>query len=200
MSKMKYLWTTALIALCVTVVSTAAFAQSWDATADSGFPEAMVWDQAVDVTIDATNDGATTWDTNYKLWSIEGTTTTPVPIDRWGLDAVPEAGITPSVAATESMTFEFTITAPPITTLEYIEAAEVTSTYDTLECDWLMYTGATKIDTDIVEKEIIISRFPDVNPDRLGEWARHSIEMCAGRVPLVVQGYPDGSYGPQVTV
>jgi hypothetical protein len=34
----------------------------------------------------------------------------------------------------------------------------------------------------------------------LGGWAFHAIEMCAGRLPFVAQGYPDGSFGPQVVL
>ncbi|UCC68867.1 MAG: S-layer homology domain-containing protein [Armatimonadota bacterium] len=197
MSKLECLWTAAQIALCVTAVSSAALAQSWDATADSGFPTSMVWDETADVTIDATNDGDTHWDTDYALWSVAGMTT---PVDRWGLEQTPAAGITPPVAIDASTTFEFTIAAPPITTLEYLEAAQVTSAYDTLECNWVMHDAGDYITTDIVEKDIVISRFTDDQPGSPGGWARHSIEMCAGRVPFIVKGYPDGSFGPQVTV
>lgn len=189
MSKTKYLWTTALVALCVVVASGLAFAQaSWDATADDGFPSAMVWDATADVTIDADNDGSVGWDTAYSLWSVEGALTSAAAIDRWGLDEAPAGGFSPTVAPAASTTVEFTITAPPMT-----------SPTAGFECDWQLHNGGY-VTTDIVEKDIVVSRFPDDQPSSLGGWARGSIEACAGRAPMIVQGYPDGTYGPRVTV
>jgi uncharacterized protein (DUF736 family) len=43
----------------------------------------------------------------------------------------------------------------------------------------------------------VVSRFPDVGQAVVG-W--YWIEQLAGRVPLVVKGYPNGSYGPTIAV
>lgn len=42
-----------------------------------------------------------------------------------------------------------------------------------------------------------ISRFSDVG---LGYWASSSVEACAGNVPFIVRGFPDGLYRPTLIV
>ena len=50
---------------------------------------------------------------------------------------------------------------------------------------------------DTFVQDTVVSRFPDVGQAVVG-W--YYIEQLAGRVPLVVKGYPNGSYGPTVAV
>jgi hypothetical protein len=187
MLKVKYLWALAVAALCVGGMSGLAVAQDGATVSDFSLPSALVWDEAAGATIDMENSGDTDWlkATPYRLRSVEGTTFGGVTkyLNRWGLKQVKLSGVTVAAGATE--TFDFTITAPPIT--------------GTFVCDWIMLNGNTPItpETGLVEATIDISRFPDVP---VGHWADGEIEGCAGMVPFIVQGFPDGFYRPTMLV
>ena len=190
MLKKKYLLTAALVALCVALAPGVLFAaDAWSVTAQS-FPSALVWEASGAASVTAQNDGtaAEVWDDTYELWSVEGNTASATLIDRWGLDAVPIAtGTTVPVAGTYTFALNppFTVTAPPMTT-------DGTG----LQCGWILSDGSSLIMTDIATANIVISRFPDIQPGTPGAWARTFIEHCASRVPLIVQGYPNGLFGP----
>jgi len=216
---MKYLWTAALLALCVCLTSGAALAADGWAIAldDDGnliqdYPSGIIWDGGVDVSVTADNTGdgpapADTWDPNYVLASVDGPTLTASVLDRWGFTYAPAAGVTPPVDVGGSFTFAYTITGPPITTLDYAGAVGITAVAgaEDLTCDWQLASdktslAATLITTDIVRNDVVVSRFYEVGPDGLGEWARFEIEEIAGRVPFIAQGFAPGVYGPTVPV
>ena len=199
MPKRKYLLAAALVALCAALTASGAFAADGCALVGQDFPSDMLWDDTADVSVDADNTGdaspADTWDTDYDLRSVEGITSTATAVDRWGLTLTPVGGITPAVAVGESYSFDFTMTAPPITTLVYNTPVAPTTpaVASDLECDWMMANLGSYITTDIVENDIAITRFTDIGPTH---WALFHAEECAGRVPVIVRGYPDSSYQP----
>ena len=196
MLKMKYLLATVLVALCAVLSASGAFAANGWTLADQDVPAEMVWEEAAAVEVEAENTGDT-WDTDYDLRSVEGVTPTATAVDRWGLTLTPVGGVTPPVAITETELFEFEIVAPPITTLLYVVPARVTAAVDTMECDWMMAELGALIHTDIAANDIVVSRFLDIGS---GQWARFYVEECAGRVPFITQGFPDGLYRPGVAV
>ncbi|MFB3880839.1 MAG: S-layer homology domain-containing protein [Armatimonadota bacterium] len=191
MLKMKYLWTLALVALCVSLASGMAFAQdSWAIGVDADdeplvdLPSGLGWDQTYEATVGALNDGSTTWTkaAGYQLLSAEGTTDVGLILtDRWGFPAV-DLGGTDSIAPDDQKDFAFTITAPPIS--------------GTFDCNWIMGVGGMPIDTALAEGSVTITRFPDTTAGTAGEWASPQIEGCAGRLPAIVLGFTDGLYRP----
>jgi len=217
MTKLTYLWAIALVALCLSMGSSIALAaDSWEVTPGVApqLPATLVWDQVGEATIDVTNNGTTTWNSTFGLESVMGITTAATPIDTWGLTLVPIVGV--SVAPTQSFVFEFTITGPPITSLEYDQPVGPTEpgSNSAFDCNWILAneltptsTAGTLIPTDTVTAPIVMSRFSDDQPTGnpvqdqvIGSWARFWIEELAGNVPFVVQGYSDGTYRPLVQV
>ena len=215
MTKLTYLWAIALVALCLSMGSSIALAaDSWTQGVAPQLPATLVWDQIGDATIDVTNNGTTTWNSTFGLESVMGVTAAATPIDTWGLTLVPIVGV--SVAPNASFVFEFTITGPAITSLEYdqpVNGSEPGSNV-AFDCNWILAkdltptsTAGTLIPTDTVTASIVTSRFPDDQPtgdvvqdQAIGSWARFWIEELAGKVPFVVQGFPDGTYRPLVQV
>ena len=196
----------ALAALGVCLASGAVLAADGWEVLDQIFPAKLGWDETAEATVDAENTGTTTWDSSYGLLSIEGPSTAVVPLNRWGVTFVPVAGVT--VPPTSTHLFEFTITGPPITTLKYTApvGAVDPGTVDGLSADFylakqLSPTSYAVITTDrVMIPSIVVGRFSDVAPDTPGAWSRFWVEELAGRVPVVVQGYPDGTYKPAVRV
>jgi len=197
---MKFLSVAALIALCVGLFAGAALAatDSWDVTG-SDFPPALVWDTSSAVSVEVENTGTSTWDSSYVLKSVEGITGAAVAIDRWGLTSVPVAG---TVAPAGTYMFEFRITEPPITSVAYLLPITPTSVaaISAFDSNWILTNGSTPILTDTAVARIPNLRFPDTFPGTVGAWAAGYIEEIAGRVPLIVGGYPDGTYGPSIAV
>jgi hypothetical protein len=187
MSKMKYLWTTALLALCVCLASGAALAQDW-AVDSQDLPSALLWDATYDASVGAENTSGGSWSTTYDLRSVDGATAAASVVDRWGLTYTPEGGISPPVADAAVAAFAFTVTAPPITTM------------DTLDCNWMMANNAVLMTDDTATSDVSISRFYEVQPGEGGNWARNQIEGIAGRVPSIASGFSPGVYGPTVPV
>jgi len=217
MTKLTYLWAIALVALCLSMGSSIALAaDSWEVTPGVAplLPATLVWDQIGDATIDVTNNGTTTWNSTFGLESVAGITTAATPINTWGLTLVPIVGV--SVTPTQSFVFEFTITGPPITSLEYDQPVSPSAPGSNVafDCNWILAkdltptsTAGTLIPTDTVQTSIVTSRFPDDQPtgnveqdQAIGSWARFWIEELAAKVPFIVQGYPDGTYRPLVQV
>jgi hypothetical protein len=181
-------------------------ADGWTVS-DDNLPSALVWGAKAGVSVAAGNTGTTTWDGSFLLRSVEGPTATPLAVDRWQTNEVPVVG---AVAPGRGYTFDFEITAPPISTLRYAEGVSPTNpTYSgftaQLDCSWiLMHTDSPTspvVATDMATEGTVIGRFPDVLPGTAGAWAAFWVEELAGRAPLVVAGYPDGTYRPgwQVT-
>jgi len=187
MSKMKYLWTAALLALCVCLASGAALALNW-AVDSQDLPSALLWEATYDASVGAENTSGGPWSTTYDLRSVDGATAAASAVDRWGLLYTPEGGISPPVADTEVAAFAFTVTAPPITTMP------------TLDCNWMMANNAVLMTDDTASSDVSISRFYEVQPGAGGNWARFEIEEIAGRVPSIAQGFEPGVYGPTVPV
>jgi hypothetical protein len=188
MSKMKYLWTAALLALCVCLASGAALAQDW-AVDSQDLPSALLWDATYDASVGAQNTSGGSWGSTYDLRSMDGITTSAIPVDRWGLLYTPEGGISGTVVDDAVYVFDFTVTAPPITTM------------DTLACQWMVANNAVLIDDDVAAtSDVTISRFSDIQPGEAGNWARFEIEEIAGRVPAIASGFAPGEFGPTVSV
>jgi hypothetical protein len=213
MTKLTYLWGIALVALCLSVGPTMALAaDSW--TVDSQIiPSVIEWDKAADASVDVLNIGTTTWNSTFGLASVQGVTTAAVPINRWGLTLIHDITIS-GTAPTFDFLYEFTITGPPITSLKYDLPVTATGpgSVAAFDCNWILVkditpTSTTPITSDTAERAVAVSRFPDVQPsgvpltdEQTGSWARFWIEELAGNIPLVVQGFPDGSYRPLLTV
>ena len=195
--KMKYVWTLALVALCVGLASVAFAANDWSVVAaNTDLPTELAWDGTYDGTVGAMNEGDPWTVTTYELWSVEGVTGPPVSItlllDRWGID---HAHLGAAVPSGSSETIDLALVAPPLS--------------GTFACDWVMarvYTATATIDTDLADSDVVVRRFPDILPstaevpvwtDKFG-WAE--IEDCAGVVPFIVAGFDDGKYYPKVTV
>jgi hypothetical protein len=194
-----WLWAAVLLVLCVGLVSgQARAADSWEAVAQN-LPSAMVWDEQSAVSVDAKNTGTDPWDTTFSLRSVEGVSDAAIPIDRWGVTAVP---VTETVAPDEVFRFAFGITAPPIATLRYVLPVTPTSVavVAPIDLNWMMEHDSSLIRNDTAVAAVAIDRFPDILPGTDGAWAAAYIEELAGRVPLVVQGFTDGTYRPLIEV
>jgi len=205
MPKAKCLWATALVALCVALLSGAAVAQDSWALVDQAVPAALIWDQTAPASVEVTNDGTTTWDSTYGLASAEGVTGAAIPINRWGVTVVAIQGVTVGPAA--NYVFDFDNIGPPMTTLAYnapvgITAAGAIAGFDN---NYLLAhpitPTATLIVTDTAENSTVVTRFSDIQSGVwANDWAAFWIEELAGRVPVVVQGYENGTYRGTVRV
>lgn len=200
MSRVKYLWAAALVALCVGVFAGAALAASpsWDPTANT-IPSQLLWGENAAASVTATNTGLVTWDDTFSIESVLGSGVSASKIDRWGLTSVPVTGL---VVTDGSFVWDFSITAPPITTLQYPgvtpTSTSVSSTVPaqvaSFDCNWdLGISGALQTGEATVMAPVSIHRFSDVPADH---WGLAQIEECAGRVPAIVGGYDDGTYRP----
>jgi len=199
MSKTKYLWAAALLALCLAAASGAAFAQDW-AVSDSDLPEDLAVGDDYDCSVTAENSSGVTWNPDeddeaddYQLTSVEGATAAASEIDRWGLMVVPIEEV--SVADTEEYEFAFTVDAPA-GWITYAYNATATTTDPpadaTFDCNWIMEEiGVGLMTDDTAEADVCLSTFPDIG---LGFWSRPQIEQCANRLPVIVQGYNDDNY------
>ena len=208
MLKMKYTWAAVLVALCLTVACSAAFAQDW-AVDDASLPSDMVMGDEEGSSVTAENLSATdVWNaaeaeesTDYALVSVTGVTGFASELadpGRWGLTQVLIEEV--SVAEEETYEFGFDVVAPPWITLVYSGSVGPTDPPSdaTFDCNWMMKElGVSLMVDDTAAADVTISTFPDVGS---GVWARPQIEECANRVPMIVQGYGDGEYKPKWTV
>jgi len=157
-------------------------------------PTDMEWDGTADAAVTIRNLDTVTWAAadGYQLRSTGG-------LDRWGLISQP---LVSDVLPNATCSFSFTVTAPPLSTISYpAPVADLTpGVTDDLACSWSMSQGADPLSGGIASEEVVISRFSDIQPGTPGEWARFYVEECAGRVPLIVGGYDNGTYRPQVIV
>jgi hypothetical protein len=202
-SKAKCVLVAALVLLCAGLMSGAALAADAWAVVSQDLPTSMVWDDSAGgwawLFALAENTGTTTWDSSYSMVSVMGVTAAASPIDRWGVTGQASGVVPPG----NVWAFGGPLTGPPITTLKYElpfspTAAGVDNPFDN---NWMLANGSdTLIITDAAEQATTVSRFPDDQPGTAGGWARFWIEELAGRVPLVVSGYPDGTYRPAQVV
>ena len=190
------------------------------------FPASLEWGETAQVEVAAVNNGSAPWTAAaYELRSIDTAGAAPVITDRWGLAGVDLAGTVP---AGGNAVWQFEVTAPPLTTIAYGPSAEAgtAAVMSSLGADWGLsletaYSGSFRVSRDgapddyedvnvsftyaalvegVASNDIVVSRFPDVQPGTLGNWARTYIEECAGRVPAIVKGYPDGLFRPRTLV
>jgi len=159
---------------------------------DTNLPASMEWETDGSGSVTIKNLEGATWlaADGYQLYASEG-------VDRWNLLSVP---LTADLAPMASRLFSFDFTAPPVTTLSYPPGATSTTPgeVDGLPLLLGMAHGTTPLSGGLVTDEIVISRFPDIQPGAPGAWARFYVEECAGRVPMIVGGYSDGTYRPSL--
>jgi hypothetical protein len=207
---MKVLGAAMLMALCLSLAGAALAQDSWNPTADT-LPPNLYWDEGRPVSVTAENNGSVTppppatWDSTYSIISVQGVTAAAVAVDRWGVTEIAVAGpVPPTDPDLAGMyTWDFTITAPPIATLTYGPDITPTSvaTVTTLDCNWAFAKEGTLFRSlPTVANPIAITRFSDIAPGTPGGWAAFHVQECAGRVPMIVQGYGGGVYAPGVTV
>ena len=202
MPRTSWLWGAVLLVLCLSAMAGAApGADSWKAVG-SDFPSALIWEQVDSASVDAQNNGTTTWNSSYLLRAVQGPTASAFAVDRWGTTGL---ALATTVVPGATYRFAFGITAPPITTLDYALPLTPTSVPEVaaLASDWMLANGATLVRTAVSSNGITIGRFLDMLPG--GEaWAAPYVEELAGHVPVFVQGFrePDGTftYRPGVNV
>ena len=202
MTKTKYLLATALLALCMILAAGMASAQTGWLVSDQDLPSDLAWDDSYDASVNATHSGSGQLAPGtYGLVSVQGATSTASAIDRWGrvtADAPPVYFM-----GVGTVVIDFTITGPALTTLQYAPPVGLTAPGEPLsvDCNWILASPYTPTPVflldDTAVQDTVVSRFPDVGQLVVG-W--YHIEQLAGRVPLVVKGYPNGTYGPTVTV
>lgn len=160
----------------------------------SSVPSATEWESVEPSTVTVANLGASAWlvGTGYQLLSQDS-------VDRWGVLSVPLEADVPSGTLYD---FAFDLTAPPVTTLAYPAPVSDTApgVLDTLPLDLTVALNTTPLNDGAFSQEIAISRFSDIQPGTAGAWARFYVEECAGRVPMIVGGYEDGTYRPTLGV
>ena len=206
MTKTNPVWGTALIAVCLVLSCGVASAQIDFTVTDTDLPTGLAWDEAYGARIQVTHVlGSDPITAGTHAWvSVDGVTGAAVPADRWGLlHTAPNIG---NIISTDFWNYDFTITGPALTSLQYTAPVGLTAPGEPLsvDCNWLLASPYTPtpsfpyFDADqTVEADVVVSRFPDVGQLVVG-W--YYIEQLAGRVPLVVKGYPNGTYGPALTV
>ena len=202
MTKTKYLLATALLALCMILAAGMASAQTGWLVSDQDLPSDLAWDDSYDASVNATHSGSGQLAPGtYGLVSVQGATSTASAIDRWGR-VTSDAGLFPFMGGGTYL-LDFTITGPALTTLWYTPPVGPTAPGVPLsvDCNWILATPLAPTPVfmldDTAVQDTVVSRFPDVGQAVVG-W--YHIEQLAGRVPLVVTGYPNGTYGPTLTV
>ncbi len=160
----------------------------------TSLPAAMEWESPDSGSVTIKNLESATWAASdgYQLYASQG-------VDRWSLLSVP---LTADLAPMASRIFNLDLTAPPVTTLSYPLPVTATTVgaVDGLPLLMVMSHGTDPLSGGLVSTEITISRFPDIQPVAPGAWARFYVEECAGRVPQIVGGFPNGAYGPTLPV
>jgi hypothetical protein len=160
----------------------------------SSVPGALVWGGVGAASVLIENTGTNTWGVwdGYHLGPENG-------IDRW---SVPDMPLTDEVYQFFTVNFAFNVVAPPMTTLTYESPVTATSAGVTsgIPLDLQFYRHAHAVPGGLIDDQITISRFADIQPGTNGGWARFWTEECAGRTPPIVVGYPDGTYRPLLPV
>lgn len=207
MSKTRLLWAAALLALMLSVCAGGALAAiSWNVTAEN-IPNSMIWDQSLAASIDSTNNGTATngtetWTETFGLVSVDQVVTpaSVAAVDRWGVSSVAIAGpvIVTNANYAGTYTWAFDIVAPPVSPVAYVDGKPVAQKVDN---KWLLADGGVTFDSlTAAGNAVALTRFPDMGTDALMSWATAGVEECAGRLPKIVGGYPDGLYHPEIPV
>jgi len=164
------------------------------AAVDSSLPDALRWDETHDAFVTFRNGGSGTWSPadDYQLTMTAGSSLwafTPLALDH-------------SVAPGEAYRFDFSLTAPPVSSLSYPPGAGALDPGRpaTLPCHLRFSKDGVGLPGATVVRDITVSRFPDIQPGTDGAWAGFQVEECAGRLPRIVGGYPNGTYGPRIEV
>ncbi len=156
-------------------------------------PSLLCWGQSFPADVTVRNMGSASWLTSaVSLQSLD-------PVSRWGLPALPVSSSTPTLGEND---FTFNVTAPPVTTLVYTTPYSQTTpaVADSLPIGFQLVRSATPLTGATMTGAVTISHFPDDQTDSPGAWARTQIEECSGRVPQIVSGYGDGTYGPRIVI
>lgn len=189
-------------------------------------PTALAWDRTGSATVRLKNTGTATWDSSYAAYEVSSLNEEiddpanpgkliSVPklevfeINRWNVGSI---DVTGTVAPDATEDFVATIKAPLISSIVYVTPVSVTAPPDAalskLDFDWAAGNETEAglaalpdyMGLGVQTGGIVTTRFPDDQPGSAGEWARPWIEELAGAVPFIVQGFPDGTYGPLVVV
>lgn len=221
MSRMRFMWAAALLVLCVGMFAGGALAVTdWEPGADN-IPNAMFWDQSLAATIETTNTGTSfgdVWGLNTSILSVDTPTSTAIAhIDRWGADSVPIAGpVEPDAGGagdfTGLYTWEMGISAPAISSLEYATPVGPTTppTAIGLSNKWALAmdgvpVGGPYTTLPLAGHDVVVFKFSDLildDPLTIPNEgiANGQIQELAGRLPMVVQGFTDGTYRPNNVV
>ena len=202
--RMSCVRTAVLVVLLVASLSGMALAQGvggW-VVYSQDLPADLAWDATDDsqIAVQHTGTGTMVAD-SYALVAVEGVTGGASAVDRWGLTQT--SRFPWNFIGSDVQIMDFTVTGPALTTLQYTAPVGLTAPGLPLsvDCNWILadVTGVTPafILDDTAEQDTVVSRFPDVGQTVVG-W--YYIEQLAGRVPLVVKGYPAGTYGPNIAV
>ncbi len=169
-------------------------AEGHAAVVSATLPTVLEWGESAASSATFRNLDVFSWDPadGYQM-KHEGNT------DHWGVAPMPLGS---TIAPSGTCTFNFTVVAPPLTTVAYpLPVLQTTpGTLGYLDCGWEMALGATALTGAPATGDTLISRFPDIQPGTAGAWARFYVEECAGRAPMIVGGYSDGTYRPTLTV
>jgi hypothetical protein len=189
---------------------------------------ALTWEEEGDIVVSLQNTGTGTWDSEHSAYTVLARTqeiadpgnpgedltvkvNQDLAIDRWGIPSI-AVGDGDTVAPDDIYEFADTITAPPLSSIVYAVPVSVTAPPDgplsKLGADWALANetalglefAPSYMNEGPASAGIVITRFPDDQPGTDGDWARPWIEELAAGVPFVVQGYPNGTYRPLVTV
>jgi len=214
MSKMRFTWAAALLVLCVGVLAGGALAQTnWTPGTDN-IPASLGWGQSLDASIATTNTGTTTWGTNTSIISVDTPTSAAIAsVNRWGATNVPIAGpVEHADDFTGLYTWEFGISAPPIAAIEYATPVGPTTppTAAALACTWALAqdgspVGGPYTTLPLAGNDVFMFAFPDLTVDDPGTPANEAqpngyVAELAGRVPMIVGGYANGTYRPTLNV
>jgi subtilisin family serine protease len=157
-------------------------------------PSALTWGASRAGSVEVMNWDYVPWyaSAGYQLRSYDG-------INRWGVTSLP---MTTDTDIFSSCYFDFTVVAPPVSTLSYLAPVDpnLPGTLGVLPSAWEFCRGLLPLEMGLASQNVVISRFLDIQPGTAGAWARFYIEECAGRLPLIAGGYEDGTYRPTVVV
>ena len=157
-------------------------------------PVALTWGQMQPGSVEALNFDSVDWraSAGYQLLSYDR-------LNRWGVTSLP---MTTDTSMGSSYYFDFAVVAPPVSTISYAPPVDPTAPGVTgvLPSAWEFCRGLLPLELGVASQNVVISRFPDIQPGTAGAWARFYVEECSGRLPLIVGGYDDGTYRPAVSV
>ena len=157
-------------------------------------PSTLIWGATQSGSVEVANFDSVDWraSAGYQLLSYDR-------LNRWGVTSLP---MTTDTYMGSSYYFDFPVVAPPVSTISYAPPVDPTAPGVTgvLPSAWEFCRGQTPMEYGLASQNVVISRFSDIQPGTAGGWARFYIEECAGRLPVIVGGYDDGTYRPAAIV